>query len=386
MAIYHSTYQILGLSLRFLEDGAFRYNLVLAQLTNNQVEILKSWDSTNDVDDLDLLLAEQSPGIPIALNLRGAKIMTRTIANELTDFETQFSGDDFWIDRLESGKTICSAVIRKDVIHKFLDRFSKAKHPVIGLSLDEFSLAALAPYLETLPLQIGFLYFSDQEPQELRYLESEKPYSEVLGVEAKNLASFAAVLKVLTGQNSLPDRVRLSRDEFQASKKIKQILLRFGSIVLLLLLANYFVFEQYYQLNSKNQQFVTLNQSAIKAHANLQAIFRERREYVNLNQLDKSSKFSFYADEIARLLPNGITLTQLNVFPLNKNRRTGAFTINDQLIQISGFLKENNLFKTWTEALNRCAWVKQINVQQFDEDKLNQQITFSISILLHKPE
>lgn len=385
MILAGGTYKMFGLSIKIDGNNITGFNLVLAQIKRVNVEIIDSWDFDNaGFDKISSVFSAHEKGIPIALNITGPKILVRELNREEKEsFDKQFKNESFWIDTLLVGENYLCSVIRTDLLRELTTKLSSPVNRLVNVSLLGFSLSELAPYIEDYPIQLGSILFQDDKT--IKYVDLDETNQSLLGIDSKDLISFSAILRAVNSDNnSQPKYISEGAQEFWEKKKTNKVLKYFGLSILGILLVNYFVFDYYYAKNQQIQQFISLSQPLIDEYAQLSSSFELRKEYVQINQLNKASKLSFYADDIARLLPPGITLTTMEVFPVTKQKRSGKFQVKDQIIQVNGYLNKGSLFDVWTKALNKCNWVKQVNVHEYDNVTVKNHIVFSISIIINE--
>ena len=133
--------------------------------------------------------------------------------------------------------------------------------------------------------------------------------------------------------------------------------------ILLSLIINYF-----YQ-NHLNQRIAELELDLSIHNQNLSMLDLLKQEKTRKEQLvlsagvNANNFLSFYLDQLGKSVPGAITLNEMTVFPVKgklKNKR--KVEVDQQVIQIMGMTRGNEVLDDWMEQMNRFEWVKKCGV------------------------
>jgi Tfp pilus assembly protein PilN len=200
------------------------------------------------------------------------------------------------------------------------------------------------------------------------------------------LIPFAAALAYYTNErNDIFNSQALNqlKEEFDQKQKFE---LR-GWILLiatfLILIANYFVFNHYWNLNKEMNTQLESAQAALTRYEKLKVEFDQKQQVLKENGLLENSRTSFYADQLARELPASIQLIGLNIHPLKK-KKTGeedkGFAFENQNILVSGNCQRNTELNDWMKKIKKLSWVQDVTLINYKQDNLKENGIFLIEI------
>lgn len=148
------------------------------------------------------------------------------------------------------------------------------------------------------------------------------------------------------------------------------------------LLISYFLIQYY---GSKNAE---LNLQSVYSNQSYQLILDLEKQKENKQKLLQeagflSSKFlSFYSYEIIKDIPHDISLTNLNIIPVNQEiKATKKISFDAKTIIIKGETFNESSFNNWMEKLKKMSWLKNFEIISFKKDKKNKS-QFEIKITI----
>ena len=150
-----------------------------------------------------------------------------------------------------------------------------------------------------------------------------------------------------------------------------------------ILLINYLVFTGYQNRTDNLTQQISANTGMIEKLDKLNKEFRVKNELVNKSGLLQQTMFSYYADRIASSVPSEITLTKMELFPLQDKIRSGEeIRFNRKIIRIQGKTKYSIRLNNWLNELKKESWIKNVKVNDFYQEDLHEAGEFAMEIIL----
>lgn len=151
---------------------------------------------------------------------------------------------------------------------------------------------------------------------------------------------------------------------------------------LISLLTSYFLIQYY---GAKNAE---LNLQNVYSNQSYQLILDLEKQKENKQQLLQESGFlsakflSFYSYEIIKGIPHDISLTNLNVIPVNNEiKATKKISFDAKTIIIKGETFNESSFNNWMEKIKKMDWLKNFEIISFKKDKKNKS-QFEIKITI----
>lgn len=151
---------------------------------------------------------------------------------------------------------------------------------------------------------------------------------------------------------------------------------------LISLLTSYLLIQYY---GAKNAE---LNLQSVYSNQSYQLILDLEKQKENKQQLLQESGFlsakflSFYSYEIIKGIPQDISLTNLNIIPVNKEiKATKKISFDAKTIIIKGETFNESSFNNWMEKIKKMDWLKNFEIISFKKDKKNKS-QFEIKITI----
>jgi hypothetical protein len=385
-----------GIHLNILSDGRWQMHGVQIEKGKGLISIIKRYSNIETTDDF---FNQVPDSVPVILSIEGKGVIHRQInANDSNSPVLQVFPDatpeDFLVQIQQIGNSLLLAtLIRSETVNDILNIFKEKKLLVFNVILGPFTLNALWPLINEKPdeYNIDFYRFSLKEDviQNLEIVSSPYPEKSILFsgefISSTLLIPYANALTFFTGiSKSLSvsyDISRKARDEFLYKKAVRFSSAGLLGLLFLILLVNYFLFENY---NAKyiqsNLQYKT-DIELINRLENLKKELNMKESLIDENGLASNSKFSLYADRIAESVPQQVKLTSLKINPvLSKPKPDKEFGIHPDKILIGGQCLYSLVLDEWIELLSRESWIKRIEILQFKQENKGTPGEFVIEI------
>ncbi|MFD0963852.1 hypothetical protein [Pseudofulvibacter geojedonensis] len=152
------------------------------------------------------------------------------------------------------------------------------------------------------------------------------------------------------------------------------------------LLINFFLFNHYFNKVNELQQTAQVNTVNKNAVLSLDKKLQKTQKLATDILKSNASKSSFYINEIIKLIPNSILLSELNYQPLKKRiKKDQSIQIENNTIIISGVSSKSDLFFKWIKELENTTWIKTVETLDYNDIKKSKS-EFSIKLYLKHEE
>jgi hypothetical protein len=298
--------------------------------------------------------------------------------------------DEFYFEiwRLKNKSII--AISRKSYVNELISNYQEQGIFVAGISLGIGAISEIVNYtneneLFTNHQIISFL--EETQTIKIAVANLNTTYN-INGLAIKNnhLLPFAGILRLLLGVtintgNSINYSQDLYEDYNQRSFFSKGIKLMIG-ILFTILLVNFFTFTHYYTLAQETSENLMLNKSSLEEVARTKKRIQSKEQKVKMVIATTSSKSSLILNEIIKIIPQSILLTEVIYHPLEKKiKNEEAILTQEKTATISGTTINNEAFTHWIEAIEQLKWIDQVVITHFGINDTNE-TEFSIKITL----
>lgn len=394
-----------GLEVIVLPDGSYQLYLIILKkqqttlVTEKQSKELSSFSEVQQLID---------PKVPLILIINGKGIVHRKVHNNENDTAASLlnkllpnaNADDFVIQQTPvNAQEVFVSVIRTNALNDLINEL--VNHRLTNLSacfLGPFAVANLIPLLENTAIQNEHLHLHNFRlqirEQQITAIDitTESPVNQIrIGndlLPSQLLIAFAAALSYFTGnQNDISNSGLLNqlKEEFSQKQKFE---LRGWAILIsafVILMINYFVFENYRNRNKEMNAELELTQAALQRYDTLKTDYDKKKQFLEQNGLLENSRTSYYADRLAKELPASVQLTGLNIHPLKKKNpgeEDKGFLFENKLIHVAGNCRRNTELNEWMKKMKKQDWTEDVVLLNYTQDNMNENGIFLIEIKL----
>ncbi|SFW68276.1 hypothetical protein SAMN02927921_03284 [Sinomicrobium oceani] len=298
--------------------------------------------------------------------------------------------DDFYYETAVSGNLVFITVCRKKYVDGILGELEEKGYIPSTFTLGLLCMQQLAPFMENGDVRVSNarLVFNDGQLREI-HKEETAPESNYtingLEVPGHHVPGFAAILGWITGSSgtisNFRDRNTHFRQEFY-HRRFFRIFTRSALVfLLLLLLANFMVFNHYFQKTEALQQASEVNRINRDHFMNLKEDVDKKEKIVRDIRASSGSRSSYYADRITAVLPTSVLLKEILYQPLLKQIKEGQEVMLDKnRIVISGESADSNRFSEWIEDLEAMDWTKNVAIRDYGSSLTGASFTIVLTI------
>jgi Tfp pilus assembly protein PilN len=370
--------QVLCIGIYLVNRNEWRISVIRTRIRNNEIDIVSSIENIKELKEAGDIIRHD---IPIILHIDGWGVLVKDSGTENSSIPT--NENDFFLKEYPKpdGNGSYFSIIRVDLLKSIVDFCNSASLNVTGLSFGPFNVALLAPFFdESKELKAGKWKITLNKGciNSLLAESIESESTHVIGgdtITSGLLPLYASILAFFSGNRENNNFIAKSRDEFVYGRLVKYLSILSLSIVFLLLLLNFIIWDSLRDKNTELTFEVARNEQFLLQLAEKEKEFREKGNLVT-QYIGENAKthYSWYADKLGSTLPSDIRLTLMDIQPLNKKQKSGiAIEYKNSLIEVEGDAGNMADISTWMRTISNEKWVTQVELISFHTD--NDQVT-----------
>lgn len=384
--------RVVGLQISMHKPGEWEYHLVQIQRKRKLVFV---WSAQMAISSLDGIKMEVGNQVPVVIALDGKGVFHKEFdespgENPMNKVLPNARAADFYVQTAQIGSAYWVSVIRKDTVRQVLALCKEHKLPVAGITLGPFSLVAIMDTLLQGKASFNTEFWNlDMSRERMLSPQTEIGSTEYVEMDTDKVPGVCMPVYALgIGYLFSLDTPELPvSGALQEAFLFKRAIRLWGWILLILvfgvLLVNFFVFSHYNSKYNEASQALQQQSSALRQAEELQNKYQSKRQFIERSGLLNGSFMSFYADRIARLVPDSLQLTYLHVYPLQqKLRKSKPVKYLDNAIEVGGKCAHSRYFNQWKEKLKKRTWVDDIYIHSFGQEQEGEPIMFEVLIKL----
>lgn len=357
--------KVLGIEICFTPEGK---RVFISKLESKKGEINLIDNSEIAIAELEAYIKKEKTNFKILLTGKGLLVQER---------QAKFS-DEFISEINGSNQTI----IRSDVLAPSLLELTKS-HLFAGLTLGNKVLSNFASKLGIDHLS-SYCYVSQLETKPNWELEHKTIDVSGQDISSKYTGSYLVGLSVYLKEASTISTNNLAGSDFYFNHTIKKSVLVGGVLLLIVLLFNAFLWDDYSTKNKALSLKQKVSSNYTDTYTKLNEELEKKAEYYTKLGYDNTQMLSFYADDLGVSVPKSIVLSELEVYPLDKIvlKKEKKYDFDQKTIHLTGQSSEIIAFNNWIDELKEMEWVDDLKVENYQFDNNNQVSVFNLKINL----
>lgn len=371
--VFQHQKEVLCVGIFLINRNDWRISLVRTKLQNNEINIVSSVENLKEFKESKDTGGEN---LPVILHVDGWGVLIKD--KETDNNSIPMDNKEFFIKEHPNphGSGCHYSIIRVDLLKSIIDFCTQASLNVTGLFLGPFNVGLLAPFLENgKEIRAGKwnLSLNQGSIQSLRAagIENETNYS--IGGESITsglLPLYADLVAFYSGDRENNPLIAKSRNEYVYGRVVKYLVVSSLSVVLLLLLVNFFIWDSLRNQNTELTFEVARNVQLLSELEEKKKELKEKEslvaQYIGTNE---KTHYAWYADKLGATLPAGIRLLLMDIRPLNKKLKSGlAIEYKNGLIEVEGDAGNMSQISEWINAIRKENWAKQVELISFHID------------------
>lgn len=323
---------------------------------------------------------------PLILVIDGAGVLHKKVKMHDTHenpAETAFPGskpDDFYIQTMPASEhETWVSVIRRELVDDILNRLLQAGYPVKKVFLGPFPVvlsSSIFPTEEGYYTESGrHLTIRNNRIYEMKRIES-MPESDTsfqhYALPRYALTAFSAALASFISLPGFKGIEALSVAESGKEFLFRTLLVRAGVILLLVFMlcsfGNLFLFSHFNKKYTALHTELAVHSTVLLQIDSLSDELNEKKDFIEKCGLSGRGRLSFFADRIASILPEQVTLTSIFVYPPEKLSDEKDIPIFQHTrIHIKGLCQQGLVFNTWVKQLKLFEWVNNLSIINYNQ-------------------
>lgn len=376
-------------------NGQPYYKLTKAKITKGELFIIEVFKSNS----LQPIKDKVSDKEPVHLILNTSDILTKLVPEVSSSSDAivnrafpniDFSQFNYEILKQTSSSIVCAG--RTQVLSKFLDSFREINIYISSISLGICRINSVAAILENRELQLTNSVLNLSDSKEIQSKQSRVDSQLVtytigdIQVSNEYLLSFSNILSLYgssSGVSSNYEDLNTALNSDLYNRRFYHYTLR-GIIgfLLVILLANFFVFHHYYTQNSTLNSSNNIGSDDIKSVTQLKEIVTKKEAQVKTLYASSQSKTAVVLDQLANAVPPEIKLSIMTYQPLiGSIKKTQLIDYSTNAILIEGDTNDKDVFNEWIDTIESNKYFSELEIVEFSYVS-NNLSTFSIRITL----
>lgn len=363
-----NVYTLVEIDLTHKDSNGYR---ILKFYRNNRDVFIKERISANSIEDLENKIEKK---VPIIINFKGKGIINKRIEgnfNFMNEFAFDTDIEDFYVYSFKQSRYNFISICRKEVINEYFDLFKSKKYNVLDYSIGPF-VAILAKNFvsDTSILVDGYEFlFSGSELKDYVINKKCKDYN---GLTSSDLVSFTTLLNfVVPSQDISYDKryLKYSIENYKYQKFFNYTLISGLLFFLITLVLSNFLANQFNKRYIKAQERVFHFKDNYELIKKMQNDIADSKLIVGKLGVYDTNFLSFYMQEVANSVVEGIEFKELNINPIGKIKEKAAPKVAFKVILVKGVVVSNERFNTWLQKLKEYGWVSRVEILDLYENK-----------------
>lgn len=376
-------------------------NVVIVKRVKQSLEITRSH---RHLHTLEQLIGCVSTDIPLSLIVDGKGVIQKTVKHKedvpvIYQVLPNARHQEFlWQEITLSREGLTQvAVARKKYIEDWLEKLIRLGYMVLDVSIGPMAISSITSLLPRDLNEIRVKNYKIEYDQQgiteisRNGIDEESCRVRIGNDEISNidLIPFAASIKYFKpsaiSSDGLSGVCRSSRNQYTFKRIYRSVLFISTGLLFGILLVNFLLYNSFDNRYRRYQEEYTENQELLNKLDNLETEYSRRQAFFKDNAGAGNSRYSYYADRLAFLLPSPITLTELTLDPISENIKQGReIQKREGLIIISGETNESLLLNKYIRDIENEYWVEDVNLINY-QSEANRKGEFTIEITLKRP-
>ena len=384
--------QVAGVCIHLLEDS-YAIGCTVIEQYKDQLNVIEKFDGVKDFQSL----VDQLPkNIPVQLCIIGKGVISRgfkpsenlNLSDVIHEIMPGIDINQVYYSYLKNDGAEYNeiGIARKELINNILKDAKNAGLFVTDVFMGLASLHTLNDLTDLSSVSTKHYSIKFDKYFQINYSDTDSESSHNIGddrIEGSFVLSYSVSLQwfVKNGPQGNLDKVNaFNKAEFIAHKRFVYTAVSGLAVLFIALLINMFVFSKQTKEFDEYDGFLQLNQ---KAHTKLESLIQEvelKKKHLFDNNLLSGTRFSYFGDKIGQLTPGSISLTRLNIFPLETSKSKKQNIIyRKNLILITGLGKSAPI-QDFIDKLKTEEWIIDVDLKDFAQINKSSNISFTLYV------
>jgi hypothetical protein len=366
--------QVVCLGIFLVNRNEWKISLIKAGISHNEINIESVVEDVNELKEAGEVAGKS---LPVVLNIDGWGVLIKDSSTDNSSIP--IDNNEFIVKEYPKpdGNGAYFSIIRTDLLKSILDFCRSASLNIIGISMGPFNVALLTQFFENCSEIMSGKWKLNLNKGSIESLNAEGIENETVydiggdKVTSGLLPLYATVVSFFSGERGDNYLITGTREEFVYGRLVKYLSIGSLSVILILLLLNYFIWDSLRNRDSELAFEVTRNEQLLSQLSNKEKELKEKEnlviKYIGTNA---KSHYAWYADRLGSSVPIGIRLSLMDIQPLNKKQKPGiAMEYKNKEIEVEGDAKNMSDISEWVKAIGNEKWAKKVELISFFTDK-----------------
>ncbi|MBO9596021.1 MAG: hypothetical protein J7599_24170 [Niabella sp.] len=391
--------EAVGLELYIGPDERWQFNGAYVKFIDKKLKKIAEY---NGIEELKALKTQLPKQVPLVLVINGKGILMRKTAQPENNLVNQLfpgsnPGDFFSVTCPDNATGQYHFICRKTLVTQVLEALDAAGLKPLSLGIGLTPLLQVLPFLEAPDAKVHTPSYSaiivQKKIDEITYGPGERPDTATLLVggetyKPQQVNALGAVLQVLLKPadqlegDIATESVKAAGEDYKYYKLFHFTKWAVLTVLLVLLLGNFFVFNHYFAKNKALAQQADLVRAATQSSLLEQARSDSSYAFFTSAGWNKNTRHSYYADRIAALAPETVRFSLLQTAPVQESVGAGDLIFANNKIILQGISTDPTELETFSRALKNIPGVEAvvINNYLYKRDLLAAVFTLEITI------
>lgn len=377
-----------ALHIHFIPQDKVELFLTVLEKKGDEIHPV-SHNSLKSIDELPSLLKKN---VPVILSLTGKGIISKqVILNEgksaLHALFPNAEEEEFEVRSMvcSNGEHYISAV-RKAMYTNLETKLDTLGYSIVSIAVGITAVQSLAAILTntTFFLDTKKVIIADNKIQSVENC-STQPEETALSVGSdsipdKYILSFSTALYFWT--HIIYSKSKLF-SEIIYRRLIKLLSIAVISLLLALLLGNYFLFSHYYSKEKQLESQLQADRELLSEVSRLKEELHIKESLMQQTNFRKGTHFSAYADMIAKTVPRKMILQSLSCnIPEGKIKSKKQIIFTQDNIIIKGSVANSGILDDWVKILKKYDWIEKVEILQYSRSSKFSNGDFELQITI----
>jgi len=298
--------------------------------------------------------------------------------------------DDFYFEVLSDNNIHFISICRKDYLDLLIKNYLQQNIHITNISLGNNIISTIKTFIKEQEVFTSNSLINIEKKQIISIDKTliNKEFYDInsLRVSSTEVLSFSAAIQSILKNNNtatnLKEKHHVLLNEFKQTRFFNQFLKFSGIFILGVLLANFLLFNNYFNKVNDLQEITSINESAKQRLLVLDESVSKKQKLADDLLKSNGSRSSFYVNTIINKLPETILLLEYDYQPLIKRiKPSKPIILDSRVIKVSGRSSDSEIFSTWIANLEQIDWVNKVDIINYGLS-LNRFPDFEIKIIL----
>lgn len=374
----------------FSIDNADAYSVLEAEQKRKEIVISKS-DILNNIAQVQ----QYKSNSPCILIINNKQVLQKEVkskeSNDLKLLHNAFPNlklEDFYYEIWRRENSSIIAICRKSYVNDLCQMFQE-NFTLAGISLGICSITSIKEFVTPEILTTNTQIINNNSSDNLLSFNSTNRIQQYdingLIIPNTHLLGFCGILKSILRLNYTTGSI--NELEFNLLENYKQKtffqkgLLAGIGIILFALLLNFLLFSHYFEKSKQLAETISLSSGHAEIVNKIKQRIKDKEQKLSSFIASNQSKSSLVINDIVKILPASILLSEIDYHPLEKKIKNKEAVISqDNLIIVSGTVVNNEAFTEWIREIEKQNWVENVMIIAFGKNENN--TVFKIRITL----